>query len=120
MKRFTLIPMGECFEYQGERYSKSGPLTAINLANNRQRMIPRSAVVRPLQADQPAQQEVPKQEQQMLPAERVTEAFEQYHHGCLEWLGLIETSDAALAARIRDAMTSARQRFLSELTGTGH
>ena len=31
MKKFTLVPVGECFEYQGEQYSKTGPLTAISL-----------------------------------------------------------------------------------------
>lgn len=51
----------------------------------------------------------------MIPSASVTDAFEQYHQGCLEWLGLIEASDAELAARIRKAMEQARQHFLAEL-----
>ena len=45
MKKFSLLAIGETFEYQGERYTKSGPLIASRLENGSQRMIPRSAVV---------------------------------------------------------------------------
>lgn len=116
MKRFTLLPLGECFEYQGERYSKTGPLTATSLDNNRQRMIPRSAMILPVKGDNPAPQEPQPQEKKLLPIESVTTAFDHYHQGCLEWLDLIEATDAALASRIREAMAQARQRFLAELT----
>ena len=112
MKKFSLLAIGDTFEYQGEQYTKSGPLTASRLENGSQRMIPRSAVVAPLSgATAPTAEARDKQ----LPAEQVFEAFEHYHKGCLEWLAMTEKVDEALAARIRDAMETAKQRFLAEL-----
>ena len=114
MKKFSLLAIGDTFEFQGERYTKSGPLTASRLENGSQRMIPRSAVVAPLSgAASPAAPIEAKQ----LPADQVLEAFEHYHKGCLEWLAMTEKVDAALAASIREAMETAKERFLEELKG---
>lgn len=112
MKKFSLLAIGETFEYQGERYTKSGPLIASRLENGSQRMIPRSAVVTPLSgAEAPAA----KVESRQLPTEQVLEAFEHYHRGCLDWLAMTEKVDEELAASIREAMATARERFLAEL-----
>lgn len=112
MKKFSLLAIGDAFEYQGEQYTKSGPLTASRLDNGSQRMIPRSAVVAPLSATISTVSEVKAKQ---LPAEEVLEAFEQYHKGCKEWLAMTEKVDEALAARIGEAMETARERFLAEL-----
>jgi hypothetical protein len=113
MKKFTELATGDSFEFQGEQYLKCGPLIARNLATNSQRMIPRSALVAPLAESTP---EPVKKTQRELPEERVVEAFEHYHRGCEEWLQLTEEVDPELAARIREAMQVARQRFLAELS----
>ncbi|HEY9148090.1 MAG TPA: hypothetical protein VIQ22_03680 [Gammaproteobacteria bacterium] len=114
MKKFTLLPVGDCFEYQGEQYSKTGPLTACNLSTNRQRMIPRSALIKPLGAAEPA---VPQTEvAATLDAAATLTAFEHYHNGCREWLRLAEQElSAETATQIRQAMETARERFLAEL-----
>lgn len=115
MKRFTLIPVGENFEFQGERYCKTGPLTATSVDGKRQRMIPRSAMVRPLHESRP-QDEPALDEAAAIDAARVHEAFTHYHNGCLEWLQLAERELATeSAAQIREALETARRRFLQEL-----
>lgn len=112
MKKFTLLAVGEAFEFQGERYTKSGPLTASRSDNGSQRMIPRSAVVVPLAESASVTQAIGDKS---LPAEQVLEAFAHYHKGCIEWLAMTEKVDAALAATIREAMETAKTRFLAEL-----
>jgi hypothetical protein len=111
MKKFSLLAVGEAFEYQGERYTKSGPLTASR-ANGTQRMIPRSAVVETRSGTTPPPAKV---ESKSLPVEQVIEAFENYHKGCQEWLAMTEKVDQELAATIRQAMEAAREKFLAEL-----
>lgn len=114
MKKFIHLAVGDTFHFQGEDYSKTGPLTATCLSDNRQRMIPRSAMVSSLQSgpdapttDNPAP---------TLDGARVLEAFEQYHAGCLEWLRLAEQElSAEHSVQIRLAMTQARERLLAEL-----
>ena len=113
MKKFSLLAIGEAFEYQGKHYTKSGPLTASR-SNGNNRMIPRSAVVAPLTGAAP-ERIVEAIEEKPLPAGQVIEAFEHYHKGCVEWLAMTEKVDAALAATIREAMESAKARFLNEL-----
>lgn len=115
MKKFTLLPVGECFEYQGENYTKTGPLTASSLTGNRQRMIPRSALVKSLQQAEEARSPAQKEEIN-LRASLVREAFEHYHNGCLEWLRLAEQElNDNTAEQIRTALVQAHQRFLEDL-----
>jgi hypothetical protein len=115
MKKFTLIPVGENFEFQGERYSKTGPLTASSVDGKRQRMIPRSAMVKSLSA--PEEPETPPAAQcATLDAATTLSAFEQYHNGCLEWLRLAEKElSEETAGQIRAAMDCARTRLLAQL-----
>lgn len=117
MKKFTLVPVGDCFEFQGEQYSKTGPLTATSLKTNRQRMIPRSAMVAPIQAggtvalkqDEPA-------DAFMVNSNDLRNAFEHYHAGCMEWLRMAEKElNAETAEQIREALETAQRRFLSDL-----
>ena len=107
MLKFILLPIGECFEYQDERYSKTGPLTAARLDNNQQRMIPRSALVKPMSpmaAPEPAIESTTT-----LAPETVATAFARYHDACLQLLaenGMDETN-------IRQQLEQERQRFLA-------
>jgi hypothetical protein len=43
--RFPQVPIGQRFSYQGQLYSKTGPLTASEEGSGAQRMIPRAAEV---------------------------------------------------------------------------
>lgn len=47
--KFTQLPVGSRFLWQGERYAKTGPMTA-HTADGRQKLIPRSAHVEPADA----------------------------------------------------------------------
>lgn len=114
MKKFTQLPIGESFEYQGEQYLKVGPLIGRKLATGQQRMIPRSALVAPLGTTADSETDTAPSQRQ-LPEAQVLEAFENYHKGCLEWLLLTEETDSALAQRIREAMKLARERFIQDL-----
>jgi hypothetical protein len=112
MKKFTQLITGDSFDYQGQTYLKTGPLTACNIDSGGQRMIPCSALVHPITAPHAPPPEVTPQQ---LPADRVLAAFEHYHNGCLEWLRLTEELDDELAKKMREAMAIARQRFLADL-----
>jgi hypothetical protein len=49
--KFGKVQIGQRFRWQGRGYCKSGPLTANADEGGHQRLIPRSAVVEPIQAD---------------------------------------------------------------------
>jgi hypothetical protein len=117
MKKFTLLPLGECFEFQGERYSKTGPLTASNLKSKRQRMIPRSAMVTPVpDGNAPQREEETSAAPATIDRDSVRSAFESYHSGCTEWLQLAEKElSEETASQIRQALGIAHDRFLADL-----
>lgn len=47
--KFPQLPIGARFRWQGELYRKTGPMTAYAETGAGQKLIPRSAVVEPLQ-----------------------------------------------------------------------
>ena len=49
--KFSLLPIGQRFRYQGKEYLKISPLQAQLPDGSGRRLIPRSAVVEPLEAD---------------------------------------------------------------------
>ena len=106
--KFTQLPIGESFEYQNGRYSKVSPLIAVNLENNQQRMIPRSALVTPLSTT--ATKTVSPEPDKPLDAGKVVAAFEQYHAECLQWLQQEDRNIDDLRQRLEQA----RQLFLSQ------
>lgn len=74
--KFSQLPVGQRFEYEGLLYTKVGPLTAREERSGRQRMIPRSVEVSlpgvgPLAP--PTARTMP------LDAERVRAAIDRYH-----------------------------------------
>jgi len=105
--RFTQLPIGDHFEYDNERYSKTGPLTAVNLENNRQRMIPRSALVTPLSAT--TKSEPAPESDITLDTETIAAAFTRYHETCLQLLAENGTD----ATAIRQQLEQERKRFLA-------
>jgi hypothetical protein len=106
--RFSLLPIGESFEYQSERYSKNGPLTAVNLANNQQRLIPRSALVTSL-SDNTASKKT-SAPVTTLEANTVTSALTQYHETCLQILTVADDDEVTPQEKLEQA----RQRFLAD------
>jgi hypothetical protein len=106
--RFSLLPIGDRFEFQNETYSKSGPLTAVNLKNNQQRMIPRSSLVTPLSATTATQPTTPTVKR--LDAEAVSAAFTQYHQACLQLL----SQDVENGADLQETLEQMRQQFLTD------
>ena len=114
MKKFTLLAVGEDFAYQGEDYSKTGPLTAARHRDGGSRMIPRHALVEPHRAS--LQEEAGPTSPATLDASRVHQALAEYHTGCLEWLRLAEQElRPETTAQIRRAMEQAQQRLLADL-----
>jgi len=51
--KFSKLEIGRVFDYQGNRYTKSGPLQAEDMATGKERMIPRAASVLPVDTATP-------------------------------------------------------------------
>lgn len=103
--KFSLLAVGQQFEYQGETYIKSTPLIAHQVDTGEQRLIPRSANVvsadAPAVAPPPASTHIETQQLQAAFAEleetlhqqlkddaRFARAFEQARQQFFERLGL--------------------------------
>jgi hypothetical protein len=99
--RFQHLPIGARFEYEGRIYVKTGPIAAASEQGGR-RMIPRHAVLRPLDGG-PA--EAPPKPERKLDEAAVLAAFEVFYGECVRQVD--ERGGLALAA--------ARQRFLASL-----
>lgn len=87
------LPIGARFEFEGEIYTKTGPITAASEKGG-QRMIPRYAVLRPVDGHTPPP--APTTQRQLDEA-RVITAFEAYHSIALrltEGLGKAELEQA--------------------------
>jgi len=93
------LSIGERFEYQGEIFVKSGPLTAVG-EHSGQRVIPRYALLRPVGATAPVNDAAP-----MLPAAKVQAAFEDFYVRCQS----LVTADG------QAALAKAREDFLAAL-----
>jgi hypothetical protein len=93
------LPMGARFEYEGEEYSKTGPLFATGKGG--QRLIPKYAVLRVLDGSQPV---VAKAETPLVRAD-VRKAFDVFCDQCAE---LVPDAN-------RPALQTAREAFLKVL-----
>ena len=105
--KFTQLSIGENFEYQDKQYRKVSPLIAACLDTNQQRMIPRSALIRPLSGTARLENSS-AQVNPNLDAAIVAAAFEQYHAECLQWL---QQEDKNIDD-LREMLEQARQQFL--------
>lgn len=94
------LPMGARFEYEGEEYVKTGPLIAAGKAG--QRMIPKYAVLKPLDAVAAAADPAPRR---VLAREDVLRAFDAFY-GC---------SLSLIPEERRPALAAAREDFLKAL-----
>lgn len=99
--KINLIPIGARFEYEGEIYTKTGPITAASEKRG-QRMIPRHAVLRPVGELPPAPPPAPERH---VSVEAVRAAFDLYHTVVLR-----HADEFA-----RPTLEAARQKFLAAL-----
>lgn len=101
--KFQLLPLGARFEYEGKVYVKTGPMTASSEQGG-QRMIPRFAVLKPLDAAPPAPS---RKAGRKLDEAAVLAAFEGFYGEC----AALQADDADARQRLE----AARRRFLDSL-----
>lgn len=94
------LPIGARFEYEGQEYVKTGPLSAAGKQG--QRLIPKYAVLKPL--DGPASA-VQSAKAGSIPREAVIAAFETFYAECRN----------RVATEHLPELTTARERFLKAL-----
>lgn len=108
--KFQLLPLGARFQYEGQVYTKAGPMTATTEQGG-QRIIPRYAVLKPLEGEAAVAAPAPARK---LDASAVLAAFEIFHGDCVRFLD--ETGfDEEMACILRERLESARQRFMAAL-----
>ena len=100
--KFTQIPLGTRFEFEGKIFSKTGPMTASAEDGSGQRLIPRYAVLKPADGVMPAAEAAPVRQ---LDEARVVAAFDSFYGSCLRLVD--DFSKAELEA--------ARQGFLAAI-----
>lgn len=86
MLKFSLVPIGGQFSYQGVFYTKSGPISATAEIDGKNRMIPRSANVK-LGDDAEADEYLAKEEKYLRLVD-IVNTVNDYHEQCLECLQL--------------------------------
>ena len=97
--KFQHLEIGQRFEFEDKIYSKTGPVSAVEEASGKQRMIPRYAVLKPLgETPKIAKHTVPD----MLSRAEVLAAFDAFCAEC---------GDLAT----QDRFEQARQRFIDSL-----
>jgi hypothetical protein len=104
--KFAHLPPGQRFVFQGERYTKSGPLTATREQDGVVRMIPRSATVLPPDTVPPGP---PPDRAPMRPWQAALDAYEDRLR---EQLG---PQDAEQERRLAAALGAARAAFEAAL-----
>ena len=95
------LPLGGRFEYEGEEYVKTGPMTGAGSSG--QRFFPKYAVLKPL-GDVGGV--APDAKSSSVPRAGVLEAFEIFYAECRAWVG----------ADGEAALVEARHRFLQTLS----
>lgn len=117
--KFHLVPVGEKFEYQGETYIKADKLIANSEKTGKNRLIPRSANVQPVNAQPDATPKVVEEHQ--VQTSKVLEAFDTYHKLSLQSINDVasslvpdikETADKKI-----DELEAARKKFIDSLIG---
>lgn len=111
--RFSQLPVGQRFEFEGVRYVKTGPLIAAEESGGKSRLIGKYAMVQPL-GDAVAAAPAAITAAQPMDAAAVTAAFEEF---CREARNIIDTlgADAAAVSRARSYLDAARVTFLAAL-----
>lgn len=109
--KFVQVTDGQQFEYEGESYTKKGPMMAVNSKGN-SKLLARSAVVKPLTGTTP-DTTAPKKNPQLDMAQ-VTTALDIFYTICLD---LLNDTDHVDKNEARNKLALARQDFLDKLKG---
>jgi hypothetical protein len=109
--RFHQLALGQRFEFEGDVYVKTKPMTAVGEADRGERFIRRSADVRPLPPPDGSPAPRPGSG---LAAETVLQAFGAFYAHCVRCLdeGALEAGERE---SIRRRLEEARQQFLDRL-----
>ena len=78
--KFTQIPLGTRFEFEGKIFSKTGPMTASADDGSGQRLIPRYAVLKPVDGAAPVVDAPPARQ---VDEACVIAAFDSFYATCL-------------------------------------
>ena len=78
--KFTQIPLGTRFEFEGKIFSKTGPMTASAEDGSGQRLIPRYAVLKPVDGAAPVVDAPPARQ---VDEACVIAAFDSFYATCL-------------------------------------
>ncbi len=111
--KFGQLPVGGRFSHRGEIYLKDSPLQAKRESDNDTKLIPRSAVITPLDTGSLAiAAELPAR----IERARVEHALDALRTELTTALARIEpTLDANQQQQLHAAITSSRERFLKRL-----
>lgn len=113
--RFSQLPVGQRFEFEGTRYIKTGPLVAAEEAGGKTRFISKYALVQPLGGEDAAPQPAATTPQS-VDAAAVAAASEDFYRqarAIVETLGA--EADAATFSRARSDLDAARAAFRAAL-----
>lgn len=114
--KFHLLPVGEKFEYQGEIYIKADKLIANSEQTGKNRLIPRSANIKPVNATTDVSPKVIEEHQ--IQTAKVLREFDDYHQQCLQCLSdICDSNDSQAISKKKDELEAARQRFIDSLLG---
>lgn len=109
--KFQLLAIGARFEFEGREYVKTGPLTASS--DGVQRMIPRFAVLKPLDAPVEPVRKSPRNLDEAV----VLAAFETFFAESTRLLRTLP-ADADQVRTCLDELAAARQQFLDQIAGS--
>ncbi|RMG34367.1 MAG: hypothetical protein D6720_09580 [Gammaproteobacteria bacterium] len=106
--KFGQLPIGRRFLYRGDEYLKVSPLQAQRPGEDRQRLIPRSAPIEPLESTDPP---APVDDAPIDPL-RLAEVMDRLGAEIADLItgsGLDAAQSTALLAQVRQAFLRARQ-----------
>jgi len=112
--KFSQIPVGALFEYQGKTYEKISPLLGACETSGQQKFIMRSADVK-LRQDNKKTQETSTPT--VLQTQQVLAAFEHFHANCEHRLDELTTDlDSQTIKNLRCFLETEKKRFLKAIS----
>ncbi len=106
--KFQMLAIGARFEFEAKEYVKTGPLTASS--DGVQRMIPRFAVLKPLDAPVELARKTPRK----LDEAAVLAAFETFFAESTRVLQTLPSEPDQARTRLAE-LAAARERFLDQI-----